>query len=421
MKEATACSGLSLAIITLYPKRNKAMAPHAHSCQMSYRALTLALMTSNKPPDGRVSQRYQALVQQGQVNLDEAQGLAARALDRVYAGLETQANGCWLVRLGIQKPPGPRGLYIFGEVGRGKSMLMDMFFEMAPVAKKRRVHFHAFLQEIHARIHAYRQSHPKAGDPMPAVAKKLAREVSLLCFDEFQVKDIADASILGRLFSLLLDAGIVVIATSNRHPDDLYKGGLNRHRFLPFIDLVKQRLDIHQLSAETDYRLARLQAAPVWFTPCGPRARKALDERFSSLTEGVVAAPMRLDLKRRELPIGQAAGGVARLSFAELCVEARGASDYLALANHFHTVFIDAIPKLEAQKKNEAVRFVTLIDALYEAKVKLLASADGAPQTLYPRGDEAFEFERTVSRLMEMQSREYLALPHLPPSAPPQE
>lgn len=372
-------------------------------------------MTSDRQIEGPVSQRYQSLVQQGHVNHDEAQVLAARALDRVYAELENQASQGWLARLGIKKANVPRGLYIFGEVGRGKSMLMDMFVDMAPVAKKRRVHFHAFMQETHARIHAYRQAHPKAGDPMPAVAKRLAREVSLLCFDEFQVKDIADASILGRLFSLLLDAGIVVIATSNRHPDDLYKGGLHRQRFMPFIDLMKQRLDIHELSAETDYRLARLQAAPVWFTPCGPRARKALDERFASLTEGVVAAPMRLDLKGRELPIGQAAGGVARLSFAELCVESRGAPDYLALASHFHTVVIDAIPQLEPQKKNEAVRFVTLIDALYEAKVKLLASADGEPQTLYPSGDEAFEFERTVSRLMEMQSRDYLALPHLPP------
>ena len=367
---------------------------------------------------GPVSARYRALVADGQVSEDMAQLVAAEALDALHAALAARPAGR-LAQLaqaaGLRKTPPPRGLYLFGEVGRGKSMLMDMFVELAPVGKKRRVHFHAFMQETHARIHAWRQAHPKAGDPMPAIAKALAKEVTLLCFDEFQVKDIADASILGRLFALLLDAGIVVVATSNRHPDDLYLGGLNRHRFLPFIDLLKARLDLHELGAAKDYRLARLQARPVWFSPCGPRARQALDERFDSLTEGVQAAPIALDLKGRSLPVRLAAGGVARLGFADLCVDARGAADYLALAGHFHTVLIDNIPQLEPQKKNEAVRFVTLIDALYEAKVKLIASADGPPQTLYPEGDEAFEFGRTVSRLMEMQSKDYLALPHLPP------
>ena len=228
-----------------------------------------------------------------------------------------------------------------------------------------------------------------------------------------QVKDIADASILGRLFALLLDAGIVVVATSNRHPDDLYKGGLNRHRFLPFIEMMKQRHVLHELAAQKDYRLARLTAAPVWFTPCGPKARAALDERFQSLTEGVAVAPAVLELKGRTLNVPRAAGGVARINFDALCVEARGAADYLALAAHFHSLVLDNIPLLQPQKKNEAVRFVTLIDALYEAKVKLIASADGSPQKLYPEGDEAFEFERTVSRLMEMQSHDYLALPHI--------
>ena len=362
-----------------------------------------------------VSAAYQALVTGGQVKEDAAQIVAAEAFDRLYGELAARQSGGLLARLGLKKPPQTRGLYLYGEVGRGKSMLMDMFVELAPVAKKRRVHFHAFMQETHARIHSFRQAQPKAGDPMPAIAKALAREVTLLCFDEFQVKDIADASILGRLFALLLDAGIVVVATSNRHPDDLYKGGLNRHRFLPFIDLMKSHLDIHRLGSQKDYRLARLQAKPVWFTPCGPRARQALDERFASLTEGVEAAPMEVTLKGRVLPVRQAAGGVARMRFEDLCIDARGAADYLALAAHFHTLVLDNVPKLEPQKKNEAVRFVTLIDALYEAKVKLIAAADGTPQTLYPEGDEAFEFERTVSRLMEMQSRDYLALPHLPP------
>ena len=361
----------------------------------------------------KIAAAYRALMADGHIQPDAAQGAAVAALDRLYVSLQTYQTGGFLQKIGLKKNPAPHGLYIYGEVGRGKSMLMDLFFSLAPIAKKRRVHFHAFMQETHARIHIFRQANPKAGDPMPAVAKAIADEVTLLCFDELQVKDIADASILGRLFRLMLEAGIVVVATSNRHPDDLYKGGLNRHRFLPFIEFLKQRHDLHELAAEKDYRLARLTAAPVWFSPCGPRARKSLDERFDSLTEGVAAAPVTLDLKGRSLNVPRAAGGVARMGFEALCVQARGAADYLALAAHFHTLVLDNVPLLEPQKKNEAVRFVTLIDALYEAKVKLIASADGTPQELYPAGDEAFEFERTVSRLMEMQSRDYLALPHI--------
>jgi len=356
---------------------------------------------------------YHALVTAGDVAEDAAQLAAADALDRLYLELAAYRQKGFFEKLINRQKPAPQGFYLFGDVGRGKSMLMDLFFALAPVAKKRRVHCHAFMQEPHARIHVFRQAHPKAGDPMPDVAKAIAKEVQLLCFDELQVKDIADASILGRLFSLLLEAGIIVVATSNRHPDDLYKGGLNRHRFLPFIDFLKQRHIVHELVSDKDYRLARLTAAPVWFSPCGPRARAALDERFAALTEGVAVAPVKLDLKGRVLDVPRAAGGVARLGFEALCIEARGAADYLALAAHFHTLVLDNVPLLEPQKKNEAVRFVTLIDALYEAKVKLIASADGPPQKLYPAGDEAFEFERTVSRLMEMQSRDYLALPHI--------
>ena len=362
-----------------------------------------------------VVDRYQTLVNDGHIKADAAQAHAAVQLDDLCQALKQQKPRPLLRRLLPRAKPAsyrPSGIYIYGAVGRGKSMLMDLFFDIAPIAAKRRLHFHAFMQETHQRIHAFRQANEKIGDPMPHIAKQIASEAQLLCFDEFQVKDIADASILGRLFSLLLDRGIVMVATSNRPPDDLYKGGLNRHRFEPFIDLLKARLDVLELQAAADYRLARLQAKPVWFSPCGPSARRALDERFAALTEGVQAAPMQLDLAGRTLEIAQAAGGVARLSFDELCVAARGAADYLALAGHFHTVLIDNIPRLQKDKRNEAVRFVTLIDALYEAKVKLLVTADGAPQDLYPAGDGAFEFERTVSRLMEMQSQEYLALAH---------
>jgi cell division protein ZapE len=370
-------------------------------------------MSQQKTHPTKMAAAYQKLIADGQIEADAAQGAAVAALERLYLALQKYQSGGWLQKISLKKNAAPQGLYIYGAVGRGKSMLMDLFFALAPIAKKRRVHFHAFMQETHARIHEFRQANPKAGDPMPAVAKAIADEVTLLCFDELQVKDIADASILGRLFALLLEAGIVVVATSNRHPDELYKGGLNQHRFLPFIEFLKQRHDVHELAAERDFRLARLTAAPVWFTPCGPRARKNLDERFDTLTQGVAVAPVTLALKGRSLNVPRAAGGVARMGFDALCVEARGAGDYLALAARFHTLVLDNVPLLEPQKKNEAVRFVTLIDALYEAKVKLIASADGLPQKLYPSGDEAFEFERTVSRLMEMQSRDYLALPHI--------
>ena len=306
------------------------------------------------------------------------------------------------------------GLYLWGGVGRGKSMLMDLFFETAAIAPKRRVHFHAFMQETHERIFDWRQKEKagkvKGSDPIPPIAEMVAREASLLCFDEFQVHDIADASILGRLFAQLFELGVVVVATSNRAPDGLYEGGLNRHRFLPFIDLVKTKMDVLHLDSATDYRLDRIRGLPVYHTPLGASADAALDDAFEKLTDAVHGEPMTLSLKGRAVEVPEAMHGVARFSFSDLCARPLGAADYLKIAQSFHTVIIRDVPVLGAEKRNEAKRFVTLIDALYEAKTKLILSAEAPPSSLYEKGDGAFEFERTVSRLMEMQSADYIAL-----------
>lgn len=358
------------------------------------------------------AEAYKDMLARGVIDADPVQAETAQRLDDLWHALEHKSFRSW-----FRRPPPVRGMYIFGDVGRGKSMLMDMFFDSLSEKHKRRVHFHAFMQEVHERIFDWRQKQKQGrvqnGDPIPPVAAEIASKARVLCFDEFQVKDIADASILGRLFSHLLDAGSTIIATSNRHPDELYLGGLHRDRFLPFIELVKAKMDVVPLDAEKDYRLDRLSGHPVWFTPIGAAARDAMDERFTSLTGGAARKPFKLQLKGRVWVIPETAQGVARLSFEAVCAENRGAQDYLALAQQFHTIFIDNIPILSPANRNEAIRFVTLIDALYEFKVKLLASADAAPEALYVQGDSAFEFQRTASRLMEMRAQDYLALPHM--------
>lgn len=377
---------------------------------------------------GSVLRRYMALVADGRIEADAAQAELAARFDSLAAGLAGYRPGRRagaLARLIGAKPnEPPRGLYVHGAVGRGKTLLMDLFFEGAPIALKRRVHFHAFMADVHARLHQWRQALKRGevsgDDPIAPVAAELAREASLLCFDEFSVRDIADAMILGRLFTALFAAGVVVVATSNVAPDDLYKDGLNRALFLPFITLLEERLDIVELDARADYRLEKLKRAPVYYTPIGPKADAALDDAFLALTGHERGQGMRIELLGRELDVPQAIDGVARFDFDALCRRPLGSVDYLKIAQRFHTLVLDRIPRLSESERNEARRFITLIDALYDMRVKLIASAAGEPDVLYAGADgaEAFEFKRAASRLYEMRSADYLALPHGRESGP---
>lgn len=376
---------------------------------------------------------YRARLKAGDLKSDPAQELAAEKLQSLHKALRgyrpTQGEAGWLARFGIGAkaksavfnwcPPdavdsAPRqGLYIFGEVGRGKSMLMDLFAETAPVEGKRRVHFHEFMRDIHADIHQWRQRDKGESDPIPKMARAIAAQAWLLCLDELQVTDIADAMIVGRLFQQLMDLGVVVVITSNRAPKDLYKDGLQRERFLPFIDLIEGRLDILELDASRDYRLGRKRGLRVYHAPLGAAAEAELDAAFARLTEGAIPRPDKLTVNGRDIPVPLAGAGVARFTFAELCGRPLGPSDYLALATLFHTLVLSGVPLLSPENKDEARRFVTLIDALYEHKVTLICSAAAPPETLYPTGIGAFEFQRTVSRLMEMQSEDYVQREHL--------
>jgi cell division protein ZapE len=363
---------------------------------------------------------YRARRRAGDLRPDPGQELTAEKLQSLANALRhyspASGPGGWKARLGLarRRADPPQGLYIYGGVGTGKSMLMDLFFETAPVAVKRRVHFHAFMLEVHDRLHAWRRRTKGAkADPLPELAGELAGEAWLVCFDEFHVVNIADAMILGRLFEALFERGVVVVATSNWPPDGLYDGGLQRERFLPFIALLKARLDVLQLDSGHDYRLACLKDISVYHAPLGPRAAKALDEAFARLTEGAEGAPDQIMVKGRRLAVSRAARGVACFSFAELCEAPLGPADYLAVAGRYHAVILAGVPVLSAERRNEARRFMTLIDALYESRVKLVVSAEAPPERLYPAGDGAEEFRRTASRLQEMRSTAYIALDHL--------
>lgn len=364
-----------------------------------------------------VTDVYAGLVAAGELKADPDQAAAATALGKVQAELEAvPPRGSTLWRFLGKKPEAARGLYLWGGVGRGKSMLMDLFFEHVHIHRKRRAHFHEFMLDIHARLKVEREK--EKGDPIPPVVTALADEARLLCFDEMVVNNMADAAIMSRLFAGLIDSGVTIITTSNRHPDDLYKDGLNRQLFLPFIELIKEKLDIFTLDGPVDYRRDRLGDAKTWLVPNGSGATVALSGAFFRLTdyppEDRAHVPsMELDVGGgRMLHVPKALKGVAVFSFKRLCAEARGAADYLAIAWRFHSIIIVGIPVLGPHNRNEAARFVTLIDSLYEYKVKLLASADAMPDALYPEGDGRFEFDRTVSRLLEMQSEEYLAEGH---------
>jgi cell division protein ZapE len=353
-----------------------------------------------------VSELYRARVASGAAAYDEAQAAAAARLSDLVGRVAQWTPSLRSHVLGRQGP-GATGVYLHGGVGRGKSMLMDLFFEAAPVALKRRAHFHEFMLETHARIAAARDE--RAKDPIAVAAKAIAEESWLLCFDELQVADIGDAMILGRLFQHLFGRGVVLVTTSNRPPEGLYKDGLNRQLFLPFIDLLNERMEVVELDAERDYRLARLEAAPTWFAPLGQEADRRMDEVWLRMRGGAPSRAERVEVQGRPLEIPRASSGAARFTFEELCAQPLGAADYLALARRCHTLFIDRIPRLDPAQRDQAKRFVTLIDALYETKTKLVASADAPPDELYVEGDGAFEFARTASRLIEMRSKDYLA------------
>ncbi|MBL7238434.1 AFG1 family ATPase [Novacetimonas hansenii] len=376
---------------------------------------------------------YEARVASGKLDRDPEQEKAARRLDRLWRELrdyhpmvmQRQATarhglfGGLRARLGLggrgaqAAPSRPRGVYMVGQVGRGKTMLMDLFFDLAPVEHKRRVHFHRFMQDVHQRIHDMKVADPALSDPIPPLARQIAQEAWLLCFDEFQVNDIADAMILGRLFDFLFADGVVVVATSNTKPEDLFQDRPGADAFKPFIDIIMREVDTVILDSPRDYRRGCVRGMRTWIVPADAAAKAELDTIFTHLAAGAPVQAVDLDIMGRTLRVERAAGPVARFTFSELCGRFLGAGDYLALATRFASLVIDDVPRMGPDNFDEARRFIVLIDALYEQNVKLFASAGDQPDSLYERGQGATAFERTASRLEEMQSASYAQLPHL--------
>lgn len=364
-------------------------------------------------PDGPMS-RYRELVASGELHPDTAQRGAVEKLQLLHLRLKTYEprtarRSVWglfgFAHRGDAEIEERTGLYLFGGVGRGKSMLMDLFFAGAPIEPKRRVHFHAFMQEVHRLIDAARAQ--EADDPIDIAANEVAKGATLLCFDELQITDIADAMIVGRLFEKLFAQGVVLVATSNRHPTDLYKHGLQRERFLPFIDLICARLDVHQLDGPTDFRLARMKGLKIYHSPLGPEADAAMDAAWEALVGPDGGRPLSIRVGSREVAVPRYFAGNGRATFEQLCEAPLGPADFLAIAENVRTLLIDRIPMLSRAHANPAKRFVTLIDTLYEAKIHLVCSAAAEPDKLYTEGEGAFEFERTASRLIEMQSADW--------------
>ena len=363
---------------------------------------------------GRLGICYREMVESRHIEYDSVQVRALKSLQDLCKRLEVSATGkkpSLVGRLFSNAPERFTGVYLHGDVGRGKSMLMDLFYDHCPLRAKRRVHFHAFMIEVHAFMHNWRKDHD--GDPIVPLSRQIRESAELLCFDEFHVTDIADAMILGRLFQSLFDLGLVVVATSNRHPDELYKNGLQRQRFLPFIELLKEQTTVIELDAAQDYRLAHMRAlSTMYFTPLGDAADNFVKQTFDELAQGAQATSGLLRVNGRDVHLAAVHGDIAMASFADLCEQPLGAADYLELACDFSTLILYDIPCLAPDRLNEAKRFVTLVDALYEHRVKLLCTAEVSPEQLYRSGKGAFEFERTVSRLHEMQTERYWRIAH---------
>jgi len=365
--------------------------------------------------------RYRDLMTLGELKSDPAQKLAAERLQSLHHALlhYTPKSGKkgWMQRFGltpeIDRAP-PQGIYLYGGVGRGKSMLMDLLFQSVPIKTKERVHFQAFMRDIHAEIHQLRQMPvPFEGDPIPGMADGIADNTTLLCLDELEVRDIADAMIVSRLFQRLFERGVVVVATSNRHPDDLYKDGLQREKFLPFINLLKTKLDVLAMESLQDYRLGRLMGSAVYYTPLGTAADTALDQAWSRMTDDAPPKPDYISVQGRRVEIPASAHQVARFAFSDLCDKALGPADYMAVAAQYSTVIMSGIPQMTEEKKDSARRFVTLVDALYEHRTVLICAAAVPPTDLYVGRDGGFEFQRTASRLIEMQAIDYIKQRHV--------